>query len=151
LVRRLDEAANCAAVTTRSCDPVFGQFQPPALSMCGGAPARICLLGRLQFGDTAGDAFLQRSETNARMDAGPQLLKLERFYHVVVSARLQRGDHVLLVVLRGEENHVHPCERGLPFDSAAELEPVDAGHHPVDDGHRRWWRGYEQTPGGVAI
>ena len=63
-------------------------------------------------------------------EAREQLARRERLGDVVVGAELETDDAVGLVALRGEHEHGHVALRA---DALADLEPVDARHHHVEE------------------
>ena len=81
-----------------------------------------------------------------RPDARRQLLGHERFGEVVVRSCLQAGDDVVGVVAGG---HHHDRHVAVPTDRAAQLEPVDAGQHDVDQ-HDVGALALERLDGGFA-
>ena len=64
-----------------------------------------------------------------RPDAGRQLLRRERLGEVVVGARLEPGDDVVGVVAGRDHDDRHVARLA---QRAAQLEPVDARQHDVD-------------------
>jgi hypothetical protein len=85
-----------------------------------------------------------------RPHAGQQLRQPERLDQVVVRAGVQAGDHVELLISRGEHQHRQVGVRGA--DAAADVEAVDVGqpqveHHEVRVARRRWGRAAAGEPG----
>ena len=78
---------------------------------------------------SAGDASGSRAAQH-RPHAGGQLARRERLRHVVVGAELEPDDPVGLLAARGEHDH---RQLGARADPAAELEPVRARKHHVED------------------
>ena len=63
------------------------------------------------------------------LDARDHLARVERLRDVVVRAHLQPDDLVDVLGARGEHQHGHAR---LAADGGADLEPVEAGHHQVE-------------------
>ena len=68
--------------------------------------------------------------TQQGADAGDDLAHAERLGHVVVGADPEADEQVGLVGTRREHEHRH---RPLRLDPPADLEPVEAGQHEVED------------------
>ena len=81
-----------------------------------------------------------------RPDARRQLLRHERLGEVVVGACLEPGDDVVGVVAGG---HHHDRHVAVTTDRAAQLEPVDARQHDVDQ-HDVGALALERLDGGLA-
>src|SRR5205814_8984247 len=87
----------------------------------------------------------------ARADARLQLRVVERLLQVVVRARLQAVHDVLLLVLAREQDDVDVgLARGLAH-AAADLEAVEARHHPVEQRDARAVGRLQRAPGLLAV
>ena len=64
------------------------------------------------------------------MDAGHELAKAERLREVIVGPDRQADDEVGLGIAGGEHQH---GDRSVLLDLLADLEPVEAGEHEVED------------------
>ena len=64
-----------------------------------------------------------------------QLARVERLGQVVVGAELEPDDLVDVVALGGEHDDRRVGALGQRADAAADLEPVDAGEHDVEQHH----------------
>src|SRR2546426_1825770 len=107
--------------------------------------------GLLQLGDAGGQDGLQLDDADADLHAGSQLFVVERLGDVVVRARLQAGDHVLLPAARGQEDDVQRTRARASPRAAADLHAIDLRHHPVEDGEPRGLRRRERLPGLGAV
>src|SRR5207237_763428 len=70
---------------------------------------------------------------------------------VVISPALQAGDDVLAPALGSQQNDIGRLGAGHAPYLAAQLQPVQARHHPVKDGQPRRILLLEELPGGQAV
>src|SRR5262245_30285081 len=80
---------------------------------------------------------LERAATQDRLDAGQELLDLERLDDVVVGADAQPEDHVSLLALGGQHDDGHLPGLRVAAQPLRHLQAIEARQHEVEDG-RRW-------------
>jgi len=85
------------------------------------------------------------------MDARAKLLEIERLDEIVVRAGVEPGHQIRAAVASCEQDHVHVrASRVLP-DASTEPEPVERGHHPIEN-RQRWVLGRgQQVPRRAAV
>ena len=101
---------------------------------------------RLELEDALAQLFLQRDDADTDVDAGAQLVDVERLGDVIVRAGIEAGDDILAAAERREQYQVHVRAGHVPADAAADLGAVEAGHHPIEHGQRRRGDAFEMPP-----
>src|SRR5206468_10827364 len=76
---------------------------------------------------------LELDHSYADLEAGPQLVVIERLGDVIVRTGPQTRHDVLPPIFPGQEDDVDGLRSRLPPKFTADLRTVDAGHHPVED------------------
>ncbi len=78
---------------------------------------------------------LDRAETNSH--AGDKLFLVERLGEVIVGSGLKSFYDALLVTLAGQHNDMGIRLEGNRSQTAADLQAIQVGHHPVHDDESR--------------
>jgi ketosteroid isomerase-like protein len=105
----------------------------------------------LEVAHLAGEPRLQFGGARSDLNAGAQFLGVDRFDHVVVGAGVEPGDEIGATGAPGEQQHVNARELRCPTNPSANLDAVEAGHHPIEN--REVWRGTgrQQLPGRCSV
>jgi hypothetical protein len=91
--------------------------------------------------------FLQLHHPHRRAHPRAQFTRVKWLGDVVVGSRLQRLDNVFLLRPRREQNHVDVAVPLLRPHPAADFQPVQPGHHPVQNRQPRAGVILQQIPG----
>src|SRR5712691_11596180 len=109
-----------------------------------GGPVPGDLLGGQQ-------ALLQLQDPAAGAEPDRKLMDVERLRDVVVGTGVHPFDQVLLAVASGEQDRVDVWRVGPFPEATAEIDAVEPGHHPVEDGEPRGVVPRQDLPGLVPI
>src|SRR4051812_45230489 len=100
----------------------------------------------LQVADLSRETRLQSGRARADLDAGAELLGVDRLDHVVVGAGVESGDEIGAARACGQQQHVHPGELRVVPDAPADLDAIDTRHHPVENRQLRDRARRQQAP-----
>ena len=99
-------------------------------------------VGHRQFGCKMADLFLVLLDRLLQADHPLTCTQprgehpgTQRFVDEVVGAVLERLDEALVVVLRGQHQHIDAATDSGLAQAAREFEPIHLGQYPVDDHH----------------
>src|SRR6185436_1236108 len=92
---------------------------------------------RLQLDQARFEPPLQVRDADADLHAGTELLGIDRLDHVVVGARVKADHEVASAATSCKQDYIYASERRLLTNAVAQLDAVDAGHHPVENRHLR--------------
>jgi hypothetical protein len=151
-----DHQAEPASIAPRPRKFRDRHFEPGAPGVdagehVGADQPREMVAGRLQLAHAIGEVRLQRGDARADLYPSPQFLGVDRLDHVVVGAGVQSGHEIRAAAAAGEKEHIHPRQRRVLSDAPADLEAIDAGHHPVDDREVRGQSARERLPRHRAV
>ena len=92
----------------------------------------------LQIDHFFGEGPLQLHHALAHLEAGAEFIGVKRLDDVVVRPGVQTGGNFFLLALGREEQKVKVGAFLVGAHPAANFQPVELGHHPVNDGNGRW-------------
>ena len=87
-----------------------------------------------QIGNLAGEGALQLHHALAHFEAGAQFVRVEGLDDVVVGSGFQAGGDFLLLAFGREQQKVKIGALFAGAHAAADFQPVELGHDPVNDG-----------------
>ena len=83
------------------------------------------------------ETVLEFEDALTSSQPGSQFGGVKRLRQVIIRPRFEAGDNVALLLLGGQQDHVH-IRLGMPATHlAAYSRPVQAGHHPIQEGEAR--------------
>src|SRR6185436_9255750 len=106
---------------------------------------------RLQLDQARFEPPLQIRDADADLHPGTELLGIDRLDHVVVGACVEAGHEVTPAATSCKQDYIYASERRPLTNAAAQLDAVDAGHHPVENRQLRRRPGRSWLPSGRAV
>ena len=86
-----------------------------------------------QFGHALGELLLQRGDAHPDVDAGAQLVEIDRLGHVVIGAGVETGDEIGAAIARRQQQDVQTIEARRRPHAPAQFDSIELGHRPIDD------------------
>ena len=105
----------------------------------------------LQFVLDSEQRALQFQNALAGSHPRPQFIYVEWLGQVVVSAAFQSRDHILLAPFGSEQQYIFVGTIFVTADSPAQLDTVQARHHPIQNCHLRRISLLKHAPGIESI
>ncbi|HOP39580.1 MAG TPA: hypothetical protein PLI53_00920 [Geobacteraceae bacterium] len=65
--------------------------------------------------------------------SGEQFIGIKRFHDVIIRTGTQPEHHIVLIAFTGQKNKVWLRLRTVFTHAAADIDPVHAGHHPIEN------------------
>src|SRR4029077_7495103 len=97
------------------------------------------------------EVVFQLEQAQSHSNPGLEFLRVEWLSQIIVGSGFEPFHHTFLGVFSRQQKNV-----GVRFGPqvpkrAADIDPVLAGHHPIQQGHARGIRSFQLFPGEVAI